>query len=171
MPATSTTPATTLPSTGIGIPAQIFHSDANWPMELILNVGKANWQEWDCCLRLITDQHGFGPYLNGTLVCPDASTHPKDNYGWRISNLALCTFILKHVSYHHYETASVHQDSHSMYNTLQKLHMNQGPYAKIKAFKSGLSSRFIPNSPLTHTFDDISKLHTWYIKMGKLDDN
>ena len=156
---------------GIVIQPQYFHSDPNWPATLILDKGKSNWEEWDRHLRLIADQWGFGPYLNGTLACPDPKTEPGNAYGWTISDAALRAFILEHVSYHEFDTASVHQSSHDVYTSLHNTHQKQGPYAQMKVIKEALASHFTPNAPLTRTFDQISMLHARHMKMGKLKDD
>jgi len=160
-----------LPPADYIITAQTFSSDSNWPSDLVLDTVKANWQEWDRRLRLIVDQRGFGSYLNGTLPCPDASKHAGPAYSWTISDLALRAFILQHVSDHDYDVASLHQNSHDVYTTLRDKHQNQGPFAKIKLFKEALGTRFAPGIPLSRTFDQISKLHARFIKMGKLSDD
>ncbi|KAN0141407.1 hypothetical protein V8E53_000652, partial [Lactarius tabidus] len=97
------------PSTGgttVGTPiiinAQTFNSDSNWPSDLILDSAKGNWQEWDQCIHIIVDQHGFGAYLNGTIHCPDKTIHAAAAYSWSVSDLALRAFILEHVSDHNY---------------------------------------------------------------------
>jgi transposase InsO family protein len=168
---TGTTSATVLPPPGIVIQTQTFHSDSNWPATLILDKGKGNWEEWDRRLRLIVDQRGFGPYLNGTLACPDAKAHPGSAFSWTLSDAALRAFILEHVAYHEYDIASAHQNSHDAYNALRNSHQNQGPYAQIRLIKEALGSRFNPNTPLTRTFDQISMLHARHIKMGRLKDD
>jgi hypothetical protein len=160
-----------LPPADYVIPAQTFHSDSNWPADFVLDSVKANWQEWDRRLRLIVDQRGFGSYLNGTLACPDATKHAGSAYNWTISDLALRAFILEHVSDHDYDVASVYPNSHGVYKVLRDNHQNQGPFAKIKVFKEALATRFVPNTPLSRTFDQISKLHARFIKMGKLSDD
>ena len=167
---TTVTGTTTIPS-GIVIQPQYFHSDPNWPATLILDKGKSNWEEWDRRLRLIADQRGFGPYLNSTLACPDPKMEPGNAYGWTISDAALHAFILEHVSYHEFDTASVHQSSHDVYTSLRNTHQKQGPYAQMKVIKEALASRFTPNAPLTCTFDQISMLHARLVKMGKLKDD
>ena len=133
------------------IQIQTFNSDSNWPKDLILDQVKGNWQEWDRRLRLVVDQRGFRPYLNGTLTCPDATLHPTAAYNWAISDVALRGFILEHVSDHDYNIASVHDNSHGVYTILRDSHQNQGPFAKIKVFKEVLSTKFVPDIPLTCT--------------------
>ena len=162
---TGSTPASVV------INVQTFNSDSNWPKDLILNHAKGNWQEWDQCLRLVVDQRGFHPYLNGTLPCPDATLHPTAAYNWATSDIALRGFILEHVSDHDYNIANIHDDSHGVYSTLRDSHQNQGPFAKIKLFKEILSTDFVPDIPLTCTFDKIRKLHSRLIKMGRLGDD
>jgi hypothetical protein len=44
-----------LPLADYVIHAQTFNSDSNWPVDLVLDSAKANWQEWDRRLRLIVD--------------------------------------------------------------------------------------------------------------------
>ena len=167
---TGVTPVS-LPLSGIVIQTQTFNSDSNWPKDLILDHAKGNWQEWDRRLRLIVDQRGFHAYLNRTLPCPDATLHPTSAYSWTISNNALWGFILEHVSDHDYNLANIHPDLHSVYKTLRDSHQNLGPFTKIKVFKEVLSTEFIPNIPLTHTFDEMRKLHGRLIKMGQLGDD
>ena len=117
------------------------------------------------------DQRGFGSYLNGTLPCPNATLYAGPAYSWTISDLALRAFILEHVSDHDYDVASVHPTSHGVYKVLRDTHQNQGPFAKIKIFKEALSTRFVPSIPLSRTFNQISKTHARFIKVGKLSDD
>ncbi|KAN0134593.1 hypothetical protein V8E53_007739 [Lactarius tabidus] len=162
-------PAATATASGTPvIHAQTFNSDLNWPTDLILDKEKGNWEEWDRRLRIIVDQRGFRAYLNGTLPCPDASTYATAAYSWTVSDIALRAFILEHVSDHDYDIASAHPDSHGVYKTLRDSHQNQGSFAKTKVFREALDTRFIPNAPLSRTFDQITKLHAKYIKMGPL---
>lgn len=100
----TTTPATTVPTdagghagilrpTKITIQALTFNSDCGWPVELKLDSGKGNWQEWDKRLRFICFQRGFRIYLDGTLPRPDESIYPDAVCAWDLSDEALRGFI------------------------------------------------------------------------------
>ena len=54
--------------------------DVNWPNDLILDLGKANWLEWSCTLKLSVRQCSLRLWLDGSLLCLDASTSPDTHY-------------------------------------------------------------------------------------------
>ena len=143
--------------------------DPNWPTGLVLDWLKSNWEEWDRRLNTIVDQRYYGNYLDGTLRCPDSTTHPRSAINWNLNNRALRAFILEHISDHDYAIASAHSNAHDVYEALRKDHNSR--FAKINVFREALGTRCVPTVPLSRTFDQITKLHTKFIKMGEMDDD
>jgi transposase InsO family protein len=150
---------------------QNFISDTAWPADLKLDRLKANWVDWDRRLNLVVDQRHFSEYLDGTFPCPDTTDHPKAARNWRSNNRALRAFILEHVSNFDYGIASVHLDAHDVYQTLRHNHEFLGLHVQVLIIKEALSTRFNTSTPLLKTLDDIDKLHSRFVKMGKMDDD
>jgi hypothetical protein len=150
---------------------QNFISNTAWPADLKLDRLKANWVDWDRRLNLVVDQRHFSEYLNGTFPCPDATDHPKAARNWRSNNRTLRAFILEHVSNFDYGIASVHLDAHDVYQTLRHNHEFLGLHAQVLIIKEALSTRFNMSTPLLKTLDNIDKLHSRFVKMGKMDDD
>ena len=120
---------------------------------------------------MIVDQRCFGDYLAGTLTEPDSLLHPKAAQNWRNNNCALRAFILEHISDHDYNNANIHTNVHTVYETLRKSHLFQGLQAQVNVFKEALDTQFAPTTPLNWTLDQITKLHSKFTKMGKIDED
>ena len=148
-----------------------FTSDPNWPTDLILNHVKANWYEWDRRVHFIADQRGFGAYLRGTFPRPDATLHPRAALSWDVNNLALRGFIIEHISDNDYDIVSTLDNAHDVYERLRSKHQNQGLYTQIKVINEALGTRFVPGTPLSQTVDQMKRLHSRFIKMGRIDDD
>src|ERR1700761_6941343 len=164
------------PTTGTNPPEFVvyeksFTSDPNWPSELVLDRIKGNWFEWDRRIHFIADQRGFGAYLRGTFPRPDAALHPRAALSWDVNNLALRGFIIEHISDSDYDIISSLDNAHDVYERLRAKHQNQGLYAQIKVINEALGTRFTPGTPLSQTVDQMKRLHSRFIKMGRIDDD
>ena len=140
--------------------------DPNWPTDLVLDWLKSNWQEWNRRPNIIVDQRYYGNYLDGTLRRPDSTTHPRSVINWDLKNRALRAFILEHISDYDYTIASAHSNAHDVYEALRKDHHSR--LAQIKVFREALATRCVPTVPLSRTFDQITKLHAKFTKMGEM---
>ena len=165
-------PGTTTPLVDNFINDKTFYSDSSWPSDLILDRLKCNWNEWNCRLRIIVDQRGFGTYLNGTLTCPDAAVYPRSASSWHINNLALRGFILEHISDEDFDSVESSINAHDVYEALRKTHQHQGLHAQVHVIKEILDIRFTPSTtPYSCTLSKIEKLHDKFTKMGKMDES
>ena len=89
-----------------------------------------------------------------------------------MSDIALRSFISQHISDHDYEIVSELPTANKMYETLHDRHQKQGLFAKIKMIRTILDTVSpLHGTPFCQTFDDISRLHSQYIKMGHLTDD
>ena len=170
---TTTTGATTTASSAdeIVIYVQPFTTDNNWPAGLILDRSKGNWLEWDHRINAVVDQRCYGNYLDGSFPCPDPAVHAKAAMVWGMNNCALRSFLLEHVSSADYEIASAHSSSHDVYEALRTNHHNLGLLAQINIIREALDTHFKFGVPISKTIDDIVRLHTRFVKMGKIDDD
>ena len=168
----SVPPGATTPLPNNFIIDKTFYSDSSWLSNLVLDHSKCNWNEWNHRLKIIVDQWGFGTYLNGTLVCPDAVLYPQSASSWHINNLALRGFILKHISKEDSNSVESSVDTHDIYETLHNTHQHQGLHAQVHVIKEILDIRFTPSSTLySRTLSKLEKLHNKFTKMGKMDES
>ncbi|KAH8976866.1 hypothetical protein EDB92DRAFT_1823048 [Lactarius akahatsu] len=121
------------PADDVIINPQGFIGDASWPKDLILDRHKSNWREWNHRLLLVTDQRLFSHYLDGSFPRPDPTTHPKAAIHWRVTDRALCAFILEHVAEAEYDVADALDMAHDVYETLCKMHEFLGLHAQHAA--------------------------------------
>ena len=83
-----------------------------------------------------------------------------------MSDVALRGFISQHISDHDYEIISELLTANKMYETLRDRHQKQGLFAKIKTIRTILDTVLpLHRTPFCQTFDDISRLHSRYIKV------
>ena len=146
-----------------------FPTNSYWPADLILDCTKGNWLEWDCRINTIVDQRCYGNYLDGSFPCPDPAVHAKAAMIWGMNNRTLRSFLLEHVSSNDYEIASAHSSSHHVYEALCTNHHNLGLLAQIDVIWEALDTRFKFGVPISKMIDDIVRLHTRFVKMGKID--
>ena len=145
--------------------------DVNWPDDLILDLGKANWLEWSHTLKLSVCQCGLRPWLDGSLPCPDASASPDTYYIWMHNDDALCAFMLRHVLPADFDHTHSCTSTSQLYECLRVLHENQGVYAQISLLIKALDICLSYETPL---HDTLSELHSYYqciIAMGKIKDD
>ena len=162
----------TLPPAKVNVYPLTFNSDSGWPPGLKLDSRKDNWQEWNKQLRFLCDQHGFRPYLNGTLARPDQTLHFESACAWETSDVALRGFICQHISDHDYDVVGELPTAFEMYDALRNKYQKLGPYAKIKTIRAILDTVTpLHGTPYCQTFDEIAKLQSRYIKMGHLTDD
>jgi hypothetical protein len=98
-----------------------FLMDSSWPDNLVLNLDKSNWHTWSKRLRLLAIGQGFSGWLNGTLACPDVTTHPKAYWIWKNNDDSVCAFIARNISNidEQYLGTSIDTvSSHTIYETL-----------------------------------------------------
>ena len=89
-----------------------------------------------------------------------------------MSDVTLCGFISQHISDHDSEIVSELPTANKMYETLHDRHQKQGLFTKIKTIRLILDTVSpLHGTPFCQTFDDISRLHSRYIKMGHLTDD
>ena len=110
--------STTSTSGNITIPECLI-ADPSWPSELVLDLEKGNWVEWNWHLSLLAVQLLVSGYLNGTFTCPDPVTHPTASQIWEGNNSSLCTFMLEWMTMGEYEFASVYNTSHTVLEALR----------------------------------------------------
>ena len=142
----------------------------NWPTGLVLDWLKSNWEEWDRRLNTIVDQRYYGNYLDGTLRCPDSTTHPRSAINWNLNNRALRA-LYSSIFPIMITPLQVHTRTLTTYMRPYAKTTCNSRLAKINVFREALGTRCVPTVPLSRTFDQITKLHTKFIKMGKMDDD
>jgi len=96
--------------------------DNAWPLSLILNRSKSNWEDWSLCLTLIVDEKGFTDWLHSSYPLPNVTTDPKGNRVWLVNDRSLKAFMLQHVSHVDYKAVSHLLTSSSIFNALRKHH-------------------------------------------------
>jgi hypothetical protein len=146
---------------------------AFWPAELILDLGKANWFEWNRKLKLLVLQHGLKPWLEGTLPCPDPLVSADAHYIWTHNDDVLSGFILGHIS----TVDVIHVEScqcttaHDLFVTLRTLHENHGTHTQISLLMKALEIRFSHDTPLRDTLAEVRGYYRRITAMGKITDD
>ena len=146
-------------------------NNADWPKDLILDLGKANWVQWSLQLSLVALCHGLDPWLDGSLTCPDEMTAPEANFIWKRNDSALRGFMQTRIL-----SADVHlvqgvPTARLMLDKLRLVHEKQGPFAQLNLLLKGLQTDFTYDTSLR---DTLSELRTYYqriVAMGSLRDD
>jgi hypothetical protein len=146
-------------------------NNADWPKDLILDLGKANWVQWSLQLSLVALCHGLDPWLDGSLTCPDETTAPEANFIWKRNDGALRGFMQTRIL-----SADVHlvqgvPTARLMLDKLRLVHEKQGPFAQLNLLLKGLQTDFTYDTSLR---DTLSELRTYYqriVAMGSLRDD
>ena len=102
-----------------------YFSDSSWPRDMVLDLNKSNWPEWNKCLTLAASRQGFSSWLNGTLPCPDVNTSPRAHWIWNGSDESLRSFILEYISNIDYEglgALAQNGSAHAVYVALKQRH-------------------------------------------------
>ena len=166
----NTNTQTRIGANGIKITERIL-SDASWPTDFTLDLGKSNWQEWHRRTELLALKQGFKAWLDGSLSCPNEQQYPTAHWVWQQNDDSLCGFLLDHISPTDYALVANLTTSHKIFEALRKHHEDLGLYAKVNLLMKALNIRFNDNTPLSNTIVDLCQLHHQIIKMGKIDDN
>ena len=145
-------------------------SNISWPADLILDREKNNWQKWSRRLNIEVDKHAFTAWLNGSIPCPDATTHTRACQIWKTNDQTLRTFILKHVSTMERIIVCELPDSHTIYKALRHRHQRFELHAQILIIRELLDIRFRPEVRFTDTLTAIEKLHTRFKELGSMDE-
>jgi hypothetical protein len=155
---------------GIVITERSMPSDISWPADLILDRQKNNWQKWSRRLNIEVDKHLFRAWLNGSIPCPDSTTHATAYQIWKNNDHALRTFILEHVSAMERVIVCELPDSQTIYKALRHRHQRIELHAQVLLIREALDIRFRPGVRLTDTFTEIEKLHTRFKELGSMDE-
>ena len=145
--------------------------DINWPTNLILDLGKANWLEWSRTLSLSVHQCGLRPWLDGSIPCPDPNVSADAHYVWSQNDDALSAFILRCVSPADIDNTNACTTAFQIYKCLRILHKNQGAYAQISLLMKALELRLSYDRPLRDTVAEARNFYRRIIAMGKIKDN
>ncbi len=145
--------------------------EPTWPADLTLDRRRSNWQEWSRRLSFATDRQGFTDWLDGSIPCPDPTTHPRACQIWRSNDRALRAFIFERISHLDYYVVRNLADSHSVYEKLRERHERLGPYVQVLLIKEALEMRHTPGASLSDTINAINCLHTKIVKIGDMDND
>ena len=159
----------TAPS-GVKLHLVTLHS-TDWPSDLVLDLGKANWIEWSRQLSLLALCHGLDIWLNGTFPCPDKSAAGDAHYIWSQNDGVLRGFIQKHVSASDAHSIEDLSTSHLMFKKLRSNHERQGAFAKLQLLLKGLKIQFSYDKPLCDTLADLRTYAKRINAMGPLSDD
>ena len=185
-PAATATTSTTTTSTGSTVNVSSAHSaagpggiifsertiaDSSWPTDLILDLSKTNWLEWSRRLSLLADRLYVFGYLNGTLSCPDVTTHAAAHHIWVGNDRSLRAFILEHISPKEYDIASPFGTACATFDGLRLRHEKLGLHAQINLLRKALDVYYEPGTPMLTTSKELRTLHDRITKMGKIDDD
>ena len=161
---------TTSTSGNITIPERLI-ADPSWPSELVLDLEKGNWVEWNQRLSLLAMQLLVSGYLNGTFTCPDPVTHPTASQIWEGNDGSLCAFMLNQMTMGEYKFASVYNTSHAVLEALCVRHEKLGLHAQINLLLKEFTIFYKPSIPMTTTTKELHALHEHMKKMGKIDED
>ena len=147
-------------------------NDSTWPSDLILDLSKSNWVEWSRKLTLLALRHGFEPWLDGSLPCPDSTSSPHAAYIWKSNDADLRGFIRDRVSAAETHLVDHLSTGHLMFEALKAHHEQQGAFAQINILLKALQ---IEVSYETSIRDKVAEMRTAYqriLAMGpiQLDD-
>jgi len=170
LPVTSIGSNTGIGANGIKITECVL-SDASWPSDLTLDLGKSNWQDWRRCTELLALKQGFKAWLDGSLQCSDGQQFPSVHWVWQQNDDSLRGFLLDHISPTDYALVANLTTSHNIFKALRKRHEDLGLYAKVNLLMKALNIRFNYNTPLSNTIAELHQLHHRIIKMGKINDD
>jgi gag-polypeptide of LTR copia-type len=148
-----------------------FLTDPSWPGDLVLDLDKSNWPVWSRRLRLLAIGQGFGGWLNGTLPCPDATTHPKAHWIWRNNDDSVRAFIIRNISAIDEQYLGISADtapSHTLYETLRKRHEQLGAYAQAIFIKQALQILLNHNTSISQKIMEIQRLHQQIVNIGPI---
>ena len=145
--------------------------DVNWPEDLILDLGKANWLEWSRTLRLSVRQCSLRPWLENSLPCPNPSASPDTHHIWMHNDDALCAFMLFRVFPADFDHPNSCTSTSQLFKCLRILHENQGAYTQISLLIKALDIHLSYEMPLCNTLSELHSYHQCIIAMGKIKDN
>ena len=143
----------------------------NWPSELILDLGKANWAEWSRKLSSLALGHGLDVILNGRFPCPDDSAANDARYIWERNDGCLRGFIQDHISAPDLHAIEDLATSHLMFKRLRSLHEQQGAYAQLQLLLKALNVHFTHDKPLQETLAELRSYGKRIVAMGQLSDD
>jgi len=133
--------------------------DAAWPADLILDMTKSNWTEWEHMLSLAVRQCGIRPWLDGSIPCPDAGTSPDAYHIWRHNDDSLSAFITRYISKPDILHTKACKTAAEIFSRLRVLHENQGAYAQLTLLTKALLVHFKYDKPLSETAAEIVQFH------------
>ena len=145
--------------------------DAAWPADLILDMTKSNWTEWEHMLSLAVRQCGIRPWLDGSIPCPDAGTSPDAYHIWRHNDDSLSAFITRYISKPDILHTKACKTAAKIFSRLRVLHENQGAYAQLTLLTKALLVHFKYDKPLSETAAEIVQFHNRIIAMGSIKDD
>ena len=145
--------------------------DVNWPEDLILDLGKANWLEWSRTLRLSVRQCSLRPWLENSLPCPNPSASPDTHYIWMHNDDALCTFMLHRVLPADFDHTNSCTSASQLFECLRILHENQEAYAQISLLIKALDICLSYKTPLCDTLSELHSYYQYIIAIGKIKDD
>ena len=145
--------------------------DAAWPSDLILDITKSNWTEWDHMLSLAVHQCGIRPYLEGEIPCPDVLVSPDAYHVWKHNDDSLSAFITRYISKSDVIRTKDCKTAATLYKRLESLHQNQGVYAQLTLLTKALQIRLKYDTPLSETAAEIINYHTQIMAIGSLKDD
>jgi hypothetical protein len=80
-----------------------------------LDLGKANWVEWERTLTLVARQSGLHPWLDGSISLPNESISPDAHWVWMQNDDTLSAFMLSHVSTSDLDHAASCKTAHELF--------------------------------------------------------
>ena len=133
--------------------------DAAWPSDLILDLAKSNWTEWNHMLKLAVRQCGIRPWLEGSIPCPDLAASPDAYHIWTHNDDSLSAFITRYISKSDVPQTESCNTASEIYTRLRSLHEQQGAYAQLSLFTKVLQIRLTYDTPLDDTVAEIATFH------------
>jgi len=178
MPATSDTTGSTTgyPSNVILGPNKVIYnerhiSDHTWPSTLILDLRDGNWLEWSRRLELFATRIHVFDYLNGSLLCPDASQFPAAHSIWRTNDRSLRAFILEKVTPDKYDAVTHCTTSHATFEALRIRNEQLGIHAQVNLIHNTLDVYYDHATSLAVTTKIIRDAYERLRRMGKIDED
>ena len=140
-------------------------NDSTWPSDLVLDLGKSNWVEWSRKLTLLALRHGFEPWLDGSLPCPDPLTSANAAYIWKRNDADLRGFIRDRVSPAETHLVDHLATGHLMYQALKAHHEQQGAFAQINTLLKALQLEFSYEMSIR---DKLAEIRTAYQRISAM---
>jgi hypothetical protein len=117
-------------------------NDPSWPSHLLLDLDKANWEQWSFRMEQVAQCQGFSYWLHGTYLQPSLSTNPAKHYTWQMNNESLHAFILQYLSVDDVKEVSHLPLASEVFACLRTRHVTLGTWVQCNSLTSLWSRRF-----------------------------